>query len=168
MIRSGPRRGFAVSTVSSVQGLRLAVADWAEVLVTLGRVRGAQGAAVKARERLSEALALADAAGPRIVVAAALDALGVLAVGQGALRQGVRLLAAAARLRAAMGTPVRPADRPAVEGALAAARASLGDATFTDAWAAGQALPVEQLVVHAVAIPEDDGATPERADGAGA
>ncbi len=111
---------------------------------------------------------MAGVAGPRFVVAAALDALGVLAVRQGQVRHGVYLLGVVARMRQTMGAPVQPADRPMIEGALAAARAPLGDATFTDAWAAGQALPVEQLVVHAVAIPEDDVATPERADGDGA
>jgi hypothetical protein len=44
----------------------------AEVLVALGRVRGAQGAAVAAQTHLSEALTLAGVAGPRFVVAAEL------------------------------------------------------------------------------------------------
>jgi len=52
-----------------------------------------------------------------------------------------------------------------IEGALAAARGALGEATFTDAWATGQSLPVEQLVAQAAAVPEDDVATPERANG---
>jgi len=135
----------------------------AEALVTLGRVRGAQGAAADARGRLSEALALTRVAGPRVVVVAALGELGVLAVGQGQARQGARLLGAAARMRQEMGTPVRPADRTAIEGALAAARASLGDAAFADAWSAGQTLSVEQLVAQAAA--EDGVVAPERADG---
>jgi len=157
----------AEESVALFRGLR-AGPSLAEALVTLGRVRGAQGAAADARAHLSEALTLAGVAGPRFVVAAALDALGVLAVRQGQVRHGVYLLGVVARMRQTMGAPVQPADRPMIEGALAAARAPLGDATFTDAWAAGQALPVEQLVVHAVAIPEDDVATPERADGDGA
>ena len=135
----------------------------AEALVTLGRVRGAQGAAADARGRLSEALALTRVAGPRVVVVAALGELGVLAVGQGQARQGARLLGAAARMRQEMGTPVRPADRTAIEGALAAARTSLGDAAFADAWSAGQTLSVEQLVAQAAA--EDGVVAPERADG---
>ncbi len=137
----------------------------AEALVTLGRVRGAQGAAADAWAHLSEALTLAGVAGPRFVVAAAVDALGVLAVRQGQVRHGVHLLGAVARMRQTMGAPVQPADRPAIEAALAEARGSLGDTPFTDAWAAGQALPVEQLVAQAAAVPEDDVATPERANG---
>jgi tetratricopeptide (TPR) repeat protein len=126
----------------------------AEVLITLGRVRGAQGQAAAARAHLAEALTLAGAAGPRRVVAAALDELGVLTVRQE--WHGVQLLAAGAALHQAMGTPVRPADRPAIEGALAAARASLGDVAFDDAWAVGQVLPVDQIVAHEVASLEGD------------
>jgi len=128
----------------------------AEALVTRGRVRGARGEGEAARADLAEALTLAAPMGPRLVVAAALDALGVLAVGQGQARSGARLLSAAARLREAMGTPARPADRSMIEGALAAARAALGDAPFAEAWAAGQALPVERLVAQVAASPGDD------------
>ncbi len=137
----------------------------AEALVTLGRIRGAQGAAAAARTDLTEALALAEVAGPRVVVAAALDALGVQDARQGEAQRAVHFLGAAATLRHTMGTPVPPADQPAIEGALAAARASLDDATFTDAWAAGQTLPVEQLIAQATAAPEDGVVAPERADG---
>ena len=129
----------------------------AEVLITLGRVRGAQGETAAALANLSEALALATPKGPRLVVAAALEERGVQAVRQGHERHGIHLLGAVARMRQAMGTPVRPADRPTIEGALAAARASLGDPTFIDVWAAGQALSEEQLV-QAAAMPEDDAA----------
>jgi len=154
----------AEESVTLFRGLH-AGPSLAEALVTLGRVRGAQGAAADAWAHLSEALTLAGVAGPRFVVAAAVDALGVQAVRQGQARHGVYLLGAVARMRQAMGAPVQPADRPAIEGVLATARASLGDTTFTDAWAAGQALPVEQLVVQAAAVPKDDVATPERANG---
>jgi tetratricopeptide (TPR) repeat protein len=126
----------------------------AEVLVTLGRIKGAQGEAVAARAHLAEALTLAGVAGPRFVVAAALEELGVQAVGQGQAEHGVHLLAAAAALRTAMGAPVRPADRPALDRTLAAAHLTLGDAAFTGAWATGQNLPLEQVVAHAQAAPE--------------
>jgi len=122
----------------------------AEALVTRGRVRGARGEGEAARADL------AAPAGPRLVVAAALDALGVLAVGQGQARSGDRLLSAAARMREAMGTPARPADRPAIEGARATARATLDGAPFAEAWTAGQAQPVEHLVAQVATGPGDD------------
>jgi non-specific serine/threonine protein kinase len=118
----------------------------AEVLVTVGRVKGAKGEGEAAQASLAEALRLAWAKGPRWVVAAALEELGVQAIRQGEARHGVTLLAVAASLREAMGAPVRPADRSSIEGALAAARASLGDKAVADAWATGQTLPLEQIV----------------------
>jgi hypothetical protein len=121
----------------------------AEVLVTLGRVREAQGAVTVAHAQVSEALGLAWAQGPRWVVAAALEALGAQAIRRQQGIHGVHLIAAAATLRRAMGTPVRPADRPAGDEALAAARASMGDEAFDEAWAAGESLPLEQIVASA-------------------
>jgi tetratricopeptide (TPR) repeat protein len=121
----------------------------AEVLVTAGRVRGARGEAAAARASLTEALALAWAKGPRWFVAAALEGLGVQAVRQGHARHGVELLATAAALRRAMGTPVRPADLPTLEGAMATARAALASPAFEEAWTDGEILPLEQIVAHA-------------------
>jgi hypothetical protein len=121
----------------------------AEVLVTVGRIKGAQGEAAAARASLVEALRLAWAKGPRWVVAATLEGLGVEAVRHEQARHGVHLLAAAAALRRTMGTPVRPADRPALEGALAEARLTLGDAAYDEAWSAGESQPLEQIVLWA-------------------
>jgi hypothetical protein len=132
----------------------------AEVLVTVGRVRSAQGDAAAARASLVQALRLAWAKGPRLVVAMALEELGVQTIQQKQEQHGVQLLAATAALRQAMGAPVRPADRPAIEGALAAARTALGEAAFTTAWTTGEALPLEQSVAHAVAGPSDEPAPP--------
>jgi WD40 repeat protein/predicted ATPase len=126
----------------------------AEVLVTVGRVRGAQGEWAAARASLAEALTLALAKGPRLFVAASLEEIGVQAVGQGYAQHGVPLLAAAATLRQVMGAPPRPVDRPGMEAALAAARMALGLDIFDQVWAAGQALPLEQAIGRALAGPE--------------
>jgi non-specific serine/threonine protein kinase len=128
----------------------------AEVLITVGRIRGAQGEAAAARASLAEAITLAWAKGPRWVVAAALEGLGVQAVRQGRGQYGVPLLGAAATLRRAMGAPVRPSDRPAIEDALAAARMALGDAAYTGAWAAGESLPLEEVI--SLALQDTDAA----------
>ena len=42
-------------------------------------------------------------------------------------------------------------ERPEYEATVQAARAVLGEAGFADAWAAGQALPLEQAVREALA-----------------
>ena len=87
------------------------------------------------------------------------------AVAQGQAPKGVPLLAAAAALRRAMGAPVRPADRSSLEGALAAARAALGNAVFASTWATGQSLPLEQVAALALAATEGRFAVGEPAIG---
>src|SRR5262249_52685748 len=121
----------------------------AEVLITVGRVRAARGEVAAARASLAEALTLAWTKGPRLVVDAALEELGVQAVRHGHALYGVHLLAAAAALRQTMGTPTRPADRPTIEGALATAEVTLGAPAYTEAWTVGQTLPLEQIVASA-------------------
>jgi non-specific serine/threonine protein kinase len=151
----------AEESVALFRGLR-AGPSLAEVLVTLGRVRGAQGEEAAARAHLTEALNLAWTEGPRWVVAAALEELGSQAVRRGHTRYGVHLHSGAALLRQAMGAPVRPADRPALEAALSAARAFLGDEPFEEAWSAGQGLPADRVIAQAVAGPGDGPTTPDQ------
>jgi hypothetical protein len=81
-------------------------------------------------------------------VAAALEELGVQAIRQRQAEPGVRFLAAAAALRHLMGAPARPVDQPTVGGALAVARAALGDDAFSGAWDAGETLPLEQFIAR--------------------
>jgi non-specific serine/threonine protein kinase len=136
----------------------------AEVLVTVGRVRGALGELAAARASLTEALTLAWAKGPHWVVAAALEEIGVQTVRQGDGADGVQFLAVVAALREVMGVPIRPADRREVEDALAAGRTSLGRLPFEEAWGSGQGLPVEQVVARLVAGPQDGQASPDRGE----
>ncbi len=117
----------------------------AEVLITLGKIMRAQGDAAAAYGALTKSLQLALAVGPRIMVAAALEEFACVVATQGHAELTVRLLAAAAALRAEMGTPARPADRPALDHALATARATLDADTFEAMWAAGE-LPLEQVL----------------------
>ena len=58
---------------------------------------------------------------------------------------------AADRLRAALGCRQAPAARATYERALATARAQLDEATFDAAWAAGQALTLEEAIAYAMA-----------------
>jgi tetratricopeptide (TPR) repeat protein len=122
----------------------------AEVLITLGRAEGAQGATAPARSHLREALELATAKGPRFLVAAALEAMGVQEIRDGQTQDAVRMLAAADALRQAMRVAVRPADRPDLEGALATACTTMGDDAFATAFTTGQTAPLEQAVADAL------------------
>jgi WD40 repeat protein/predicted ATPase/transcriptional regulator with XRE-family HTH domain len=118
----------------------------AEVLVTVGQIARAQGDQAAANTALTEALRLARAVGPHLTVAAALEGLAGLATQPSQTLRAVQLLAAASALRAQMGTPVRLADRSAVEHALAAARSSLGDDGLAAAWATAEQQPLEQIL----------------------
>ena len=66
-------------------------------------------------------------------------------------RQVVRLFGAAAAIRAIVGIPLFPEERIAYDRALAAARVQLGEAAYAAAWAAGQALTLEQAIAEALA-----------------
>jgi predicted ATPase/transcriptional regulator with XRE-family HTH domain len=118
----------------------------AEVLVTLGRILQAQGKGMDAYNALTEALRLALVVGPRVMVAAALEGLASVIMDQGKAILTVRLLGPASKLRAQMGTPVRPPDQPALESAVARARLALGVGAFMTMWAEAQELPLEQIL----------------------
>ncbi len=64
--------------------------------------------------------------------------------------RAARLLAAATAQRAARGTPLPPAERPAYARAVAGVRALLGEAATAAAWAAGERLAPEQAVAEAL------------------
>jgi tetratricopeptide (TPR) repeat protein len=117
----------------------------AEVLITQGQIVRAQGDNEAAYRALTEALRLAWAVGPRLLVAAALEGIANVVAAQQQAELAARLLAAASVLRVQMGAPVRPVDQAGVEQTLATARSRLGDA-FATVWAEAQALPLEQIL----------------------
>ncbi|HEU5103194.1 MAG TPA: hypothetical protein VFU22_29440, partial [Roseiflexaceae bacterium] len=132
-------------SVALFRGLK-SDASLAEVLITLGKIVRAHGDLAGAYGALSEALRLAQAVGPRLLVAASMEGLGGLAAEGGQAELSVRLLGAAAVLRTQMGTPVRPADQAALDQALAGARSALDERTFAAAWSEAQALPLDQVL----------------------
>ncbi len=81
--------------------------------------------------------------------------------------RATRVYAAAAALRAPIGSVIDPADQPAHERRLAALRAALGAAAFEAAWAEGQRLPLPEAIAQALAQPQTPPAPPQPADYAG-
>ena len=75
----------------------------------------------------------------------------MVAAGAGQPARAARLLGATAARREAMGAPLPPIERPAVEKAIERARTALGEDAFAAAWAGGQALPLERAVSEALA-----------------
>jgi tetratricopeptide (TPR) repeat protein len=118
----------------------------AEVLVTQGRIFQAQGRRTDAHNTLAEALRLALLVGPRLMVAAALEGLASVTIDQGNTVLAVRLLGPASTLRTQLGTPVRPADGPALESTLASAQSAIGIDAFTAPWAEAQKSQPEELL----------------------
>ena len=78
-----------------------------------------------------------------------IESLAFIAHRQAQWERAARLLGAAAALRGTIGTPLPLVDRAAIEDATAPTRATLGEAAFAAAWAAGQALSLDQAIAEA-------------------
>ena len=128
----------------------------ARVLRRLGEIALAQGGAVLARERYAASLRTARDAQSPGQVAAALEALGRLALEQAQPRRGLRLLGAAVGLRRRAGLLEPTADQATYEPDLTAVGAPLDVAEGQEVWSEGLALAPEQAVAYA--LDWDDGA----------
>jgi non-specific serine/threonine protein kinase len=104
-----------------------------------------QGDDALAATRYAEALRSFFDAGELWSVAGCLDGVAALGVARDGLR-AARLLGAAAELRTAIGAPLFPQDRPTHELAVATVKAALGEAAYTEAWAAGGRLSLESAM----------------------
>ena len=96
-----------------------------------------------------QALALRVDHGMRTFMVDDLDALGALAYRAESLAEAARLLAASDAARAAMGYPRPPIDRPDHEATVARLRAALGDDAFSEVWAEGAGLALDDAVAYA-------------------
>jgi predicted ATPase/transcriptional regulator with XRE-family HTH domain len=144
----GDLKGAAVLAGESVELFRGIHNDssLAEVLITLGQIRRAQGDASAAYNALSEALRLAQAVGPRLLLTTALEAMASVLVLQESPAWTARMLAAAATMREQMGVPMRPLDQIGVEQTRDAARAALGPSAFAALWSEAEGLTPDQLI----------------------
>jgi predicted ATPase/DNA-binding SARP family transcriptional activator len=80
-----------------------------------------------------------------------LEAFACLAVAEAQWERAARLFGAVERLGATIGAPMAPIERAECERDTAAARAALGEPAFAAAWAAGQALTLEETIAYALA-----------------
>src|SRR5262249_50245211 len=119
------------------------------VQARLGAVALALGDAREARACYQEALPLARAVGLPPVLALTPARPAALAAAGGRPERALRQAGAAAALREAMGAPLPPPARAVHEGRLRPARAAVGDVAAGAAWAAGQAMPLEEAVADA-------------------
>ncbi len=112
----------------------------------LGHVSARRGDPGGARTRYREALTKRVESKDRVGGAEALEGLGALDASTGDARRATVLLSAAAGLRAASGAPVAPADRPALDQAIADVRAILGASLFEELWQAATGLSLQEAV----------------------
>jgi predicted ATPase/transcriptional regulator with XRE-family HTH domain len=151
------RRDYIVGQTSLEASLTLArqsqVPWWtAETLVSLGKAALDHDDFERARRSLAEGLAIIRDLNDRFGLAGALEAFAWLAAVQGTGREALRFAGAAAALRDAIGTPLPPAERPRLERQLAPGRTALGERAAAEAWAEGQALPLQELMDRAFAL----------------
>jgi hypothetical protein len=152
-----------LAAVARVQGDQAGAVALYRACVVLWQAGGAHGN----KARLLEGLAMAIARQPvasaaRLEASAAVSSRGSPAACQPAdprasfdFLRVARLLGAAEAVRLASGKPMLPAERLGYKATVAAARAALGEAAFAAAWAAGQALTLEQAVAGALADDSD-------------
>ena len=100
-------------------------------------------------ERYVEALALRRRAGDRIGLVECLEGLASLIANQGDVERATRWWSAAAAERIARRTPIPAVDRAAYTQDVARARAGLGEAAFTAAWASGSVSSLDDAVTEA-------------------
>jgi ATP/maltotriose-dependent transcriptional regulator MalT len=124
------------------------------ILPALGALVNAQGDSAQASIILREALLLQQQFGPQnvyIELIQSLEAFAGLSIGQGRYMQAAHFLGAAEALCRTSGITMLPSTEPARKRDIATVHAQLDDASFAAAWAAGQALTLEQAIAEALA-----------------
>jgi non-specific serine/threonine protein kinase len=121
-------------------------------LTNLGKVARDRRDYPRAATSYVESLTLHLEEGDNIRIAGCLRGLATVAAFAGEPEQAARLFGAADALREATGAAV-PRRRGQYERAVAASRAALGAQAFSDAWAAGRALPLAEAIREALALP---------------
>ncbi len=123
-----------------------------EVRLELGRVARAQSDQVRATQLFAESLGLIREfrGGNKRDIAYCLTELAGLATANGQPERAARLLGAAEALRESASIQLPPILCASYDHDVTAARAAMDEATFTEAWAAGRAMTMEQAITYAL------------------
>ncbi len=116
----------------------------------LARVACARGDRDRARALYAESLSGLPELGTPHTAPSILEGLAELEELEGDYARATRLRGAAAAIRESIGAARQPCERPGRERAIAAARATLGEADFAAAWAEGHALTWQEAVSYAL------------------
>jgi predicted ATPase/class 3 adenylate cyclase len=119
-------------------------------LGNLGAVALAQGDIARATSLFEESLSIYRDIGWQQGIGWALHYFAEVACTLGQPERAARLLGAEKVLREALSYQIWPTRRADYECALAAARAALGEEVFMAAWAAGQAMTIEEVIAEAL------------------
>ena len=116
----------------------------------IGKVAHARGDNLQAAEAFREGLTVARKCGDAWLMAECLEGLAACAGVDGGPQRGTRLLGAAATLRSRLGSSVPPVDRPMYDQTLTRIRMALSSGAFAAAWAAGEAMPLDEVIKYAL------------------
>jgi DNA-binding CsgD family transcriptional regulator len=133
--------------------------NMADALHSLALVARARGDVDRMLGFIVDCLELRAELGYALGRAETLELLASTAILRGKLDQAARLLGAVAVQREHLDEPVPAVDRAAVESDIAAARASLGEATFAAAWEQGAAMTPEEAIALARTLQASPGPT---------
>jgi predicted ATPase/class 3 adenylate cyclase len=123
----------------------------ASALNELGQLDTDRGDFASAKARHEEGLAIGRELGDKRGIAFALEGLAAVVAALGSSARAARIWGAAERLRAEVGSPVLPKDKPDYDRRVTAARtAAANDAAFDRAWQDGRALTLEHAVEFAL------------------
>ena len=125
------------------QGYRWGTA-WA--LWNLGVLAHRRGDDVRARDRFAESLTLYRGLDDRRGIAQSLEGLAAVIFVAGRLREAVRVLSAAAALRAGLGAPVALSDRREYDRTLEGVKASMAADEFEREWSSGRSLEADDAI----------------------
>ena len=136
-------------TLFRAEGDTLGVAN---TLSNLGAVALVEGDAGQVRQLGQEALGLWQALGDKAGLAQTLAQLAEATAATGQAEQAAQLWGAVAHLCATIGAPLSVPDPVRYEVAVAGARSQLPEGAFAAAWAAGEALTLEQTLAVALGV----------------
>ena len=122
-------------------------------LHNLGQVAQYQGEHARATALFKESLSLRQQEGEKEGIAEALAGLAGVAAATRQPERAARLFGAAETLRHAIHHDIRRQNREPYDLYLPLARAQLGEAAFSKAWAEGRAVTLEQAIHYALARP---------------
>jgi len=118
----------------------------------LGRVASLENNQARSAEQFGEALALRREFGDRRGIVECVEAIAGVALVMGEIVQAAKLFSATSAARFALGVPIPPVYRPALDAQVESLRSALGQAAFALAWDVGEVMTIDHAAAEAAAI----------------